>query len=77
MICVNLFIHQIDCYICGDGCDVPLLLLGGAGSGKSSIMAKIADMAALKALENKIPGYVFDKDYNQLDFSKHVYYFIY
>jgi precorrin-3B methylase len=34
----------------------PLLVIGGAGSGKSSIMAKMADQALAKA--HLIAGYV-------------------
>ncbi len=43
-------------YINGVGNDVPFLLLGGAGSGKSSIMAKIAHDAATRAAAGAIPG---------------------
>ena len=36
----------------------PIILLGGPGSGKSSIMARVADVAVKRALNNDIPGYV-------------------
>jgi GTPase SAR1 family protein len=39
------------------GTDVPLLLLGGAGSGKSSLIAKAADDVVNKAATGGIPGY--------------------
>ena len=49
---------QIDNYICGSlGSDVPFLLVAGAGSGKSSVLAKAADMASTKALYAAIPKY--------------------
>ena len=47
---------QILSYVSGEGGDVPFLLLGRAGSGKSSIMAKIADMVVTKAMQGAIPG---------------------
>ncbi len=40
----------------GKGRDVPLLLLGGPGTGKSSIMAKAVDNTLNAAMERKIPG---------------------
>ena len=43
-------------YITGVGCDVPFLLIGNAGCGKSSIIAKIADMTVTKAINGAIPG---------------------
>ena len=46
----------MDDYICGPGNNVPLLILGGAGIGKSSIMAKAADVYTTKAMEDQIPG---------------------
>ena len=45
-------------YINGVGSDVPLLLLGNAGSGKSSIMAKVADMISTAAMHGSIKGWV-------------------
>ena len=49
-------VFQIDAYIKGIGNDVPLMLIGGAGSGKSSLMAKAADTACTAAINKKIPG---------------------
>ena len=43
-------------HIIGIGVDVPLLLLGGPGTGKSSIMARVADVTVAKALTKEIPG---------------------
>ena len=57
-ILIDLFVFQIQNYITGIGNDVPLLLLGGPGSGKSSVMAKAADVAATAAMQGKIPGYI-------------------
>lgn len=49
---------QIKDYVDGRGQDVPLLLLGGAGSGKSSIMARAVDATLTAAIDRKIPGSV-------------------
>ena len=35
-----------------------MLILGGPGTGKSSIIAKAADETSTLALNNKIPGYL-------------------
>ena len=51
-----MFFAQIKNYIDGKGPDVPLLLLGGPGTGKSSIMAKAVDSTLSAAIEHKIPG---------------------
>ena len=40
----------------GIGNDVPLMLVGGAGTGKSSIMARVADETSTRARQGKIPG---------------------
>ncbi len=45
-------------YIKGVGNDVPFMLVGGAGTGKSSIMAKVADDTNTMAINGKIPGLV-------------------
>ena len=47
---------QINDYVSGVGCDVPLLLIGGAGSGKSSVMSRLADLMYEKSLSKQIPG---------------------
>jgi broad-specificity NMP kinase len=39
-----------------------MLVLGVPGTGKSSIMSKIADDTVDRAISNRIPGYVVDKD---------------
>ena len=52
----NMCFAQIHDYVCGDGGDVPLLILGQPGMGKSSIMAKAADDTNTLALDRKIPG---------------------
>ena len=41
--------------MCGSSADVAMLLLGGAGSGKSSIMAKAAHSLLHKARQALIP----------------------
>ncbi len=50
------FLLQIKDYIYGSGPDVPLLLLGGPGTGKSSIMAKAVDTTITAAIDRRIPG---------------------
>ena len=40
----------------GKEADVPMLILGGPGSGKSSIMAKMADETCQRANQKEIPG---------------------
>lgn len=50
-------LFQISTYISGDAKDVPLLVLGGPGSGKSSILAKVADITEQDAFEKKLPKY--------------------
>ena len=47
---------QIEDYICGPGNDLPLVLVASAGEGKSSIMAKIADVSTTRAVEEMVPG---------------------
>ena len=47
---------QIRDYVDGKGPDVPLILLGGPGSGKSSIMAKAVDNTLTAAMDQKIAG---------------------
>ncbi|XP_022080358.1 telomerase protein component 1-like isoform X2 [Acanthaster planci] len=49
-------LEQIKDHVVGIGIDVPLLLLGGPGTGKSSIMARVADVTVSKALTKEIPG---------------------
>ncbi len=50
------FLFQIKSYVDGNGPDVPLLLLGEPGTGKSSIMAKAVDVTLTAAIDGKIPG---------------------
>ena len=40
----------------GMGTDVPLLLVGAPGTGKTSILAKIADLATSKVQAGLISG---------------------
>ncbi|ELU16709.1 hypothetical protein CAPTEDRAFT_199172 [Capitella teleta] len=49
-------IDEIMEYICSEANSVPFLLVGNAGSGKSSIIAKIAEITATRATLKKIPG---------------------
>ncbi|XP_022107201.1 telomerase protein component 1-like isoform X2 [Acanthaster planci] len=52
----NDILQKMEEYVTDLGTGVPLLLLGGPGSGKSSIMARVADVAANKAGSGEIPG---------------------
>ncbi|XP_064629063.1 TPR repeat-containing protein DDB_G0287407-like isoform X2 [Lineus longissimus] len=59
--CQNVFgrteiLEKISDYIDAPDTDVPMLILGGPGTGKSSIMAKVADDTVDRALKNRIPG---------------------
>ncbi|CAH1785089.1 unnamed protein product [Owenia fusiformis] len=49
-------LERVDNYICGPGIDKPLLMVGAAGTGKSSIMARLADTTSHKAATGAIPG---------------------
>ncbi|KAK2172234.1 hypothetical protein NP493_979g00007 [Ridgeia piscesae] len=49
-------LKQIDSYVCLPANHVPLMLLGNAGTGKSSVMCRAADQAVNKALTGNIPG---------------------
>ncbi len=49
-------LFQIRLYIEDVGIDRPFMLLGGPGSGKSSLMAKVTDVASQRAMQNRIPG---------------------
>ena len=40
----------------GAEAEVPMLILGPPGSGKSSIMAKIVDETCMRASKREIPG---------------------
>ena len=53
----EVFSVQIDSYVCLPANHVPLMLLGNAGTGKSSVMCRAADQAVNKALTGNIPGY--------------------
>ena len=58
IVCFCLMDSQIDQYITGQaGSDVPFMLVAGPGTGKSSVLAKAADMAFIKATNGQIPGY--------------------
>ena len=49
---INLFCFQIEDYILQEEKDVPLLLLGRPGCGKSSILCQAADVI-IKKVENE------------------------
>ena len=53
---IVVILTQIRDYVDGKGPDVPLILLGGPGSGKSSIMAKTVDNTLTAAIDQKIAG---------------------
>ncbi|XP_033113072.1 telomerase protein component 1-like [Anneissia japonica] len=52
----NDILEEIKQHIIGVGVDKPLLLLGGPGTGKSSIMARVAEVTVAKAMSMEIPG---------------------
>ncbi|XP_071951905.1 telomerase protein component 1-like isoform X2 [Antedon mediterranea] len=52
----NDILEQIKEHIVSVGVDKALLLLGGPGTGKSSIMARVADVSVEKAISRDIPG---------------------
>ena len=54
--CKYLHLFQIDEYICGPENTVPLVVVGGPGTGKSSIMAKLADDTVARTRHGDIPG---------------------
>ena len=64
---------QINDYVHGIGGDVPLLILGQPGMGKSSIMANAADDTNTEAINKKITGYVNLGYYNS--FNIHLFQF--
>lgn len=51
-------LEQIKKYVEEVGSSKPLIVTGGAGTGKSSLMARVADVAQTMALNKKIPGLV-------------------
>ncbi|XP_072035865.1 TPR repeat-containing protein DDB_G0287407-like isoform X2 [Amphiura filiformis] len=53
----NEMLQKIEDYVQEVGAaPTPVILLGGPGSGKSSIMARVADVAVKRAVNNEIPG---------------------
>ncbi|XP_019618300.1 PREDICTED: telomerase protein component 1-like [Branchiostoma belcheri] len=52
----DFILQEIQQYITELGVDYPMLLVGEAGSGKSAILARVADVATTKALSREIPG---------------------
>ena len=48
---------QMRSLVNGAEAEVPMLILGPPGSGKSSIMAKIVDETCMRASKREIPGY--------------------
>ncbi|XP_033636001.1 telomerase protein component 1-like isoform X1 [Asterias rubens] len=59
----NDVLQRMEDFLTGVSTGVPLLLLGGPGSGKSSIMAKVSDIAVSRAANGQIPG-GGDKDWH-------------
>ena len=57
-----IFIFQIEEYILQEDRDVPLLLLGGPGCGKSSIVCSAASsvLAKIEAGQMPVPGLVYN-----------------
>ncbi|PIK46898.1 hypothetical protein BSL78_16245 [Apostichopus japonicus] len=51
-----VILEQIKSYVEEAGSSKPLIVTGGAGTGKSSLMARVADVAQTMALNKKIPG---------------------
>ena len=47
---------QMRSLVNGAEAEVPMLILGPPGSGKSSIMAKIVDETCMRASKREIPG---------------------
>ncbi|XP_072023567.1 telomerase protein component 1-like [Amphiura filiformis] len=52
----SAILDRINNYISEIGVDYPLVVLGGPGSGKSAILARIADVTSTLAAQKKIPG---------------------
>ncbi|XP_022100079.1 telomerase protein component 1-like [Acanthaster planci] len=52
----NSALEKVQDYVTEVGVDYPLVILGGPGSGKSAIMARVADIASRLAALKKIPG---------------------
>nr|XP_054764277.1 telomerase protein component 1-like isoform X2 [Lytechinus pictus] len=52
----NEILEQIQTYVTSSGDNRALVMSGGAGCGKSSIMARTADVAQTMALNKRIPG---------------------
>ena len=52
----SAILDRINHYVSEIGVDYPLVVLGGPGSGKSAILARIADSTATLAVQKKIPG---------------------
>lgn len=52
----TVILEQIKDYVVGMSSSAPVLLLGGPGTGKSSIMAKVAEVSVTKAATREIPG---------------------
>ena len=52
----NALLETMKEYVEDIGNDRALVIVGGAGTGKSSLTARAADVAAMMAQNNQIPG---------------------
>lgn len=52
----NAIFEKLKNYITDDDIDYPLVVLGHAGSGKSAILARTANVASIMAAQDRIPG---------------------
>ena len=50
---------MIKYYVIDVGIDYPFVILGGAGTGKSAVMARVADVAFKMAALKQVPGCVY------------------
>ena len=52
----NTTLDMIKDYVVDIGIDYPFVILGGPGTGKSAVMARVADVAYKMAALKEIPG---------------------
>ena len=55
----NSTFDMIKDYVIDVGIDYPFVILGGAGTGKSAVMARVADVAFKMATLQQVPGCVY------------------